>query len=270
MVISRLQLVTFWVLYTQKGHTTPKTFFANIASREPLAPAVLDLAAPHLPQNEVKKVLLSIFCDEARLKKSLTAQTRDIHLGKAMPAFATPFGASVLSCGFPGCSTKFYSADDLKKGVEVAGNGIRTRRAKHFADVFGIPGEFQSQTGLPDPTMAPKAPSSYHNTLHMSTARAWSRLPLPKKKAILSAIPSAALDSFIVDVSIQLCATSHRGNIYSSTIDEEVRTLLPSFFEALRIASERDGLEDRSGAAYVHDWTKNKIVEKMEYELGLR
>ncbi|KAL8887367.1 MAG: hypothetical protein Q9215_005054 [Flavoplaca cf. flavocitrina] len=269
MVISRLQLVTFWVLYTQKGHTTPKTFFANIASREPLAPAVLDPAAPHLPQNEVKNVLLSIFCDEARLKKSLTAQTRDLHLGRAMPPFATSFGASVLSCGFPGCSTKFYSADDLKKGVEAAGNGIRTRRAQHFADVFGIPGEFQSQTGLPDPTLAPKAPSSYHNTLHMSIARAWSRLPVNKKKAIFSATESATLDSFIVDVRIQLCATSHRGNIYSSTIDEEVRTLLPSFFKALRVASEREGLEDRSGAAYVHDWTKNKIVEKMGYELGL-
>ncbi|KAL9024937.1 MAG: hypothetical protein Q9180_007769 [Flavoplaca navasiana] len=97
----------------------------------------------------------------------------------------------------------------------------------------------------------------------MSIARAWSRLPLAKKKAILSATASAALDSFTVDVRIQLCATSHRGNIYSSTIDEEVRTLLPSFFEALRVASEKDGLEDRSGAAYVHDWTKNKIVEKM-------
>lgn len=80
-VMSRLQLVTFWVLYTQKAHTTPKTFFANIASREPLAPAVLDPAAPHLPQNEVKKVLLSIFCDKARLKEHLTARTQDIHLG---------------------------------------------------------------------------------------------------------------------------------------------------------------------------------------------
>lgn len=101
-VISRLQLVTFWVLYTQKGHTTPKTFFANIASREPLAPAVLDPAAPYLPQDEVKKVLLSIFCDKRQLRAKLACRTKDIHLGKAMPPFATPFGASVLSCGFPG------------------------------------------------------------------------------------------------------------------------------------------------------------------------
>lgn len=54
-----------------------------------------------------------------------------------MPPFATPFGASVLSCGFPGCGTEFYSPDDLQKGVEAAANGIRTRRANHFAAVFG-------------------------------------------------------------------------------------------------------------------------------------
>lgn len=81
---------------------------------------------------------------------------------------------------------------------------------------------------------------------------------------------NSAIDSFVVDVRIELCATSHRGNIYSATIDDEVRTLLPSFWEALKIASERMRLDDRSGAAYVHDWTKNKIVAKMEYELGIR
>ncbi|KAI4257698.1 MAG: hypothetical protein L6R42_005493 [Xanthoria sp. 1 TBL-2021] len=271
-VISRLQLVTFWVLYTQKGHTTPKTFFATIASREPLAPAVLDPAAPHLPQNEVKKVLLSIFCDKARPRDSLTAHMQDIHLGYAMPPFATPFGASVLSCGFPGCGTEFYSPNDIQKGVEAAANGIHTRRANHFAAVFGIPGKFQSLTGLPDPTLAPKAPSSYHNTLHISIARAWSQLSLGKKEAIIRSAKgdnnNSAIDSFVVDVRIELCATSHRGDIYSATIDDEVRRLLPSFWEVLKIASERMGLDDRSGAAYVHDWTKNKIVAKMEYELG--
>lgn len=54
-----------------------------------------------------------------------------------MPPFATPFGASVLSCGFPGCGTEFYSPNDIQKGVEAAANGIRTRRANHFAAVFG-------------------------------------------------------------------------------------------------------------------------------------
>ncbi|KAI4194622.1 MAG: hypothetical protein LQ350_007677 [Teloschistes chrysophthalmus] len=268
-VVSRLQLIIFWALYTQKGHTTPKTFFTNIASREPLGLAVLDPTAP-LPQDEVKAVLMSIFCDTARLKK-------DAHLGRVMPRFATPFGASVLRCDFPSCNVVFYNPDDLVNGVEAAANGIRARRAEHFAEVFGIPGAFQSQTGLPDPTSAPKAPTSYHNTLHISTARAWSRLPFDKKIAIIISGPSYPggrtghniTASFVADVRHEICKHSHRGNIYSATIDEEVRNLLPSFLDALKVASKKMGLEDCTGAAYVHDFTKNTIVGKMEYELGL-
>ncbi|KAL8779387.1 MAG: hypothetical protein Q9194_001484, partial [Teloschistes cf. exilis] len=260
-VVSRLQLVTFWALYTQKGHTTPKTFFTNIASREPLGLAVLDPAAP-LPEHMVKAVLMSIFCDTARLNK-------DMHLGRVMPPFATPFGASVLRCGFPDCNFVFYHHDP---NPEVAANGIRARRAKHFAKVYGIPGAFQSQTGLPDQTSAPKAPTSYHNTLHISTARAWSRLPFDQKKAIIHSGPLYAggktnhyiVASFVADVRREICDHSHRGNIYSATIDEEVRNLLPSFLDALKVASEKMGLDDCTGAAYVHDFTKNTIVGKME------
>ncbi|KAL9582855.1 MAG: hypothetical protein Q9212_003054 [Teloschistes hypoglaucus] len=268
-VVSRLQLITFWALYTQKGHTTPKTFFSNIASREPLGLAVLDPAAP-LPQDEVKAVLMSIFCDTARLKK-------DAHLGRVMPPFATPFGASVLRCGFPSCNAVFYSPADLENGVEAAANGIRARRAEHFAEVFGIPGAFHSQTGLPDPTSAPKAPTSYHITLHISTARAWSRLPFDHKQAIIISGPSYPggrtghniTASFVADVRQEICKHSHRGNIYSATIDEDVRGLLPSFLDALKVASKKMGMDDCTGAAYVHDFTKNTIVGKMEYELGL-
>ncbi|KAL8766869.1 MAG: hypothetical protein Q9209_006465 [Squamulea sp. 1 TL-2023] len=267
-VVSRLQLVIFWALYTQQGHTTPKTFFANIASREPLAPAVLDPTAA-LPQGEVKTVLISIFCDKAHLRKNMTARMRDIHFGEAMPPFASPYGASVLRCGFPGCHAEFGSKDDLyNNGVEAAGHTIRTRRAKHFAEVFGIPGVFNSQTGLPEKTQAPKAPTSYHITLHISTARAWSHLEVEQKETIVSG-DDLAITSFAAAVRHELCANSHRGNIYSATVDAEVRSVLPSFLEALKVASEKMGLEDRSGVAYVHDWTKNTIMGKMAYELGL-
>ncbi|KAI4217871.1 MAG: hypothetical protein L6R36_009234 [Xanthoria steineri] len=82
----------------------------------------------------------------------------------------------------------------------------------YFVSFIWIPGQFQSQTGLPDPTLAPEAPSSYHNTLHISIARAWSRLPLGKKEAIISSAQrhgnDNAINSFIVDVRIELCATS--------------------------------------------------------------
>ncbi|KAL8929142.1 MAG: hypothetical protein Q9172_000577 [Xanthocarpia lactea] len=274
-VASRLQLIIFWAIYTQKGHTTPKTFFANIRSREPLAPAVLDPTAT-LPQDEVNEVLRSIFYDKARLERNLSGRTQKLHLGKEMPPFATPFGASVLRCTFPECNIDFYSPDDLKAGAVAAANGIRARRAEHLAEVFGIPGAFQSQTGLPDPTLPPKAPTSYHNTLHISIARAWSRLSLDRKKVVISTDPQYpggrndhdVVASFVASVRHQLCASSHRGNIYSATIDDEVRSLLPSFLHALKVASDRMGLDDRSGAAYVHDWTRNTIIGKMEYELS--
>ncbi|KAL8692930.1 MAG: hypothetical protein Q9218_002131 [Villophora microphyllina] len=269
-VASRLQLVIFWALYTQKGHATPKTFFTNIASREPLGLAVLDptvqlgasLPDSTCPPDEVKAILMSIFLDKARLKK-------DTHLGEVMPPFATPFGASVLRCGFPNCNAHFYCPNvHIKQGAEAAANSIRTRRAEHLAEVFGIPGAFQSQTGLPDPTLAPKAPTSYHNTLHISTARAWSRLPLDSKKAIIRSDHDTT-GQFVADVRHEVCDYNHRGNIYSSTIDDHVRSLLPNFLDALRVASKKMGLDDCSGAAYVHDFTKNTIVGKMEYELAL-
>ncbi|KAL8798729.1 MAG: hypothetical protein Q9182_006444 [Xanthomendoza sp. 2 TL-2023] len=278
-ITSRLQLITFWALFTQKGHTTPKTFFANITAREPLAPAVLDPTAV-LPQDEVKKIMLSLFCDKVRLRNTLPTESKLSHLGTSMPPFASPFGASVLRCTFPSCGFEFFAHDDLKnkdKPEETAAHGIRIRRAKHFAEIFGIPGAFNSQTGLPDPTLAPKAPTSYHNTLHISTARAWSRLSLDRKRAVISGAgpyPGAgashdAIHAFTADVRHELCTNSHRGNIYSATIEDEVRSLLPSFLEALRVASKKAGLEDQSGAAYVHDWTKNTIIGKMEYELAL-
>ncbi|KAI4247178.1 MAG: hypothetical protein L6R40_001521 [Gallowayella cf. fulva] len=275
-MVSRIQLVTFWALFTQKGHTTAKTFFANITAREPLATACLDPRAI-LPQDEVRKVLMSIFCDKARLLKNLTTGSQEDHLGTVMPPFASPFGASVLRCGFPGCSVDFFSPNNLnKKGAEeTAARGIRMRRAEHFARVYGIPGAFDSQTGLPDLTLAPKAPTSYHNTLHISTARAWSRLTLDQKQGIISGSqdPRAssnhdAIVSFVADVRHELCANSRWGNIYSATIDDEVRTILPSFFEALSVASDKMGL-NKSGVEYVHDWTENTIVRKMKYELGL-
>jgi len=39
--------------------------------------------------------------------------------------------------------------------------------------------------------------------------------------------------------------------------------LLPSFSEALRVAGKGDGV------GYVHDWTKNGLGEKIEWELEL-
>ena len=259
---ARVQLVIFWALYTQKGHTTPKTFFAKIKSREPLALAILDPKAT-VPQQAVEEILRSVFCPDTHIRAS-----QDAHLSKFMPPFVTPFGPSVLKCGLPSCPVVFYSKDD--GGAEAAADGIRARRAKHFQDVYGSDPAFDSQTGLPDPTKAPKAPTSYHNTLHISTARTWSTLDYDRKQAVARGVSKdddPAVEAFVRDTQLEICARNHRGNIYSATIEAEVRTILPSFLDALRVAIEKTGLED--WLSYVHDWRKNTIVDKMEYELSL-
>jgi len=258
---SRIQLLTFWALYMQNGHTMPKTFFANTKSREPLAPAILDPTGT-VPQKAIVEVLMSIFCP---VKASQNA-----HLSNVMPPFASPFGASVLRCGIPGCSFEFLSKEENKHGAKIARQTIRARRAEHLSKFYGSGPSYTSQTGLPDPTSAPKAPASYHNTLHISTARVWSRLVYSQKQAVSecnSAHNDSAVANFAQDVRLEICAKSHRGNIYSATIDDEVRTVLPSFLVALRTASRHAGLEDKTGLSYLHDWTKNTIVSKMEYEL---
>ena len=265
-VTDRIQLIIFWVLFRQKGHTTPKTFFETIKRQEPLASAVLDPTVS-LSSNIVRGILTSIFCPAPQ-----TQGPDNPHLGSAIPHFASPFGPSVIHCSQPGCAVQFYSSTDLNADSDVT-DQIRDRRAKHFNEVYGINGAFNSLRGLPEPTQAPDAPSSYHNTLHISTARVWSRLDYEHKKAIAESntteTGNPALMAFVKDVRIEIAERSHRGNIYSASIDAEVRAVLPSLLEALRVASGKMGLEDGSGLGYVYDWSKNKIKWKMEYELSL-
>ncbi len=266
-IAHNIQLIIFWLLYTQKGHTTPKTFFATLKAREPLAPAILDPTAT-VPSQAVNEVLLSIFCP----KRQIQEDTNDPHLSNSLPPFASPFGPSVIHCGTPGCTVQFYSKSNLEPGVDAA-EQIRDRRAKHFKEIYGVADTFDSLRGLPEPTHAPKAPSSYHHTLHISTARVWSRLDPKRKEAIVKGIPNKDnpdVIAFLKDVRVEIAEKSHRGNIYSPTIESEVRTILPSLLEALKVASGKMGLEDKSGLAYVYDWEKNRVEMKLEYELSLQ
>ena len=262
--IERIQLVVFWALYTQ-GHSKPKTFFANLKLREPLAVVILDTLAK-VPVQPVRETLLSIFCPGKR-----TEEVFVLHDTGPITPFVSPYGPSVLQCGQPGCGARFYNHTDARK--ENMHLIIREGRAKHLSDVFGVEARFASQTGLPENTIAPKAPSSHHNTLHISTARTWARLDRPRRREVMDAIENGHEDvvkSFILDVRHELCARSHRGNIYSARIDSEVREVLPSFIAALRTASRKAGLEEhQGGVTFEHDWTQNTIIWKMEYELGL-
>ena len=264
-----IQLIIFWLLYTQKGHTTPKTFFATIKAREPLAPAILDPTAT-IPNQAVSSELLSIFCPARQIHEE---DTNNPHLTNSLPPFASPFGPSVIHCGTPGCTVQFHIPSSLNPDLDPSSQ-IRDRRAKHFKEIYGVANTFNSLRGLPEPTHAPNPPSSYHHTLHISTARVWSRLDRERKEGIIEGISNNDKDNsdvvaFVKDVCIEIAGKSHRGNIYSSTMEMEVRGILPSLIEALQVASGKLGLEDRSGVAYVYDWEGNRVERKLGYELSL-
>ena len=282
--IERVQIIVFWALFTQKSHTTPKTFFANLKLREPLASTVLDTLSPLLKQ-AVSEVLLSIFCTSRKDRVFV------IHNTGAVPPFVSPYGPSVLQCGHPGCGVKFY--DPAKANKEILQQTVREGRAKHLAEAFKADNTFNgSQTGLPDATAAPKAPSSFHITLHISTARTWHRLDQHRRRKVMHAIEdgsdSTALTKFIGDVCYEVCAKSHRGesylsrplktitnrfylgNIYSHNLTDDIRNVLPSFAKALKTASVKLGLKDSTGVGFEHDWTQNTVAWKLEYELGLQ
>ncbi|KAG8534022.1 uncharacterized protein KY384_000864 [Bacidia gigantensis] len=251
-VVNRIQLITFYALFTQKAHTTPKTFFRITAPKEPLAHAALDTTTPNLPSAAVASVLLSIFTQEKRSDPAFI-----LHDEGAMVPF-----------------------------TEKA-NALRERRAKHLTDVFRANKDFVSQTGLPENTIAPSPPTSSHNNLHISTARAWARLDARQRGMIIVAVDRAdgggdggdggdgggkereALENFVTNVMVEICATSRRGDVYDSRVEGHVRAVLPSFVEALKRASSRKGMEDVSGVAFEFVWTDNTILWKMVYELGL-
>lgn len=262
----RLQAVTFWALFNQRGHTTPKYFFSTMKTQQPLAPAILNPTTT-IPISAVHEVLNSIFCPFMKLNSAQQA-----HMNAEMPPFVSPFGPSVLHCGTPNCGHDFYTDKHLEAGFEAMALVVRANRAKHLREIYAVRHELRNDTGLPEPTAAPKAPVSYHNTMHISTARTWSQLPYERRQAIANAMSGGddtPIAEFTRDVRLETCANSKRGNIYSSTIETEVRQVLPSLLVALQVASNQAGLADKSGLGYVYDWNLNRMQAKVEWELSL-
>ncbi|KAI4202592.1 MAG: hypothetical protein LQ346_001952 [Caloplaca aetnensis] len=266
----RLQLVIFWAIFTQKEHVTAKGFFHRLLLREALAATVLDPTSWLPDEQLIQSTLRSIFIAEGQA-------TDAAHEGP--PPFVTPFGPSVISCGKAQCAKLFYDPD---KPETLHPDLVRKRRAEHLNSVFQ-PGSF-NDTGLPDPVNEPDRPNSTHYTLHMSVVKVWSALPRSRKEAGSDSliqrsgaaevskedlINGEAVAEFVTRAREHICAESHRGNVYHSDLEREVRELLPSFLEALRVASEKCGLEDTSGLSYIHDWTSNKLADKITYELSL-
>lgn len=54
-----------------------------------------------------------------------------------------------------------------------------------------------------------------------------------------------AIEAFVTAVRSETCAGNGRGDIYQAGIEDEIREVLPSFFEALTVAG--------GGVGYVHD-----------------
>ena len=292
-MVERLQIVVFWALYTQKGHTSPKTFFHTIQLKEPLASVAL-APTTKLSEAAVHETLLSIFLPSVQY-------TRSSHSVDFTPPFVSPYGASILECGEPLCPVKFYT--DLDP-TSLNPAKVRARRAEHLKEIFGVDAEFHtSPTGLPEPTLAPVAPISAHANLHMSVVRVWSSLNRttsddshpdgvhdPSKNPNISSLPSRAptlsniqlpskeeimsgaehaITAFVNEVQLEICERNHRGNIYHAGFQYTIRSVLPSFFLALRVASQKLQLEDGSGLRFVHDRERATVAAKIEWELGL-
>ncbi|KAB8291784.1 hypothetical protein EYC80_006579 [Monilinia laxa] len=61
-MMSRIQVLAFWLVYYQLAHTSTKTYFAQLWSKEPLAILLLDTKAV-VPENIYSEILLSIFIE---------------------------------------------------------------------------------------------------------------------------------------------------------------------------------------------------------------
>jgi hypothetical protein len=271
-IMPRIQLLSFWLVYFQRGHTSAKTFFINLRTNQPLAATVLNPTSD-LPWSVVSQVLLSPFRNKAEF---LNEQVARAHADGTVP-FQTPYGASVLGCGTPGCSQSFFPSQLQGDGVKWTPkdlDGMRQARAKHLIDAFGISKTFQeNQTGLPESTSMPAAPTSTHTAMHISIARTWALLTVDERRAVVSAFniesPGPKVVEFVTAARKEICGSSRRGDIYYARIGEEILDLLPSFFQVLREALVMQEQTTEDIAVFQHKFENNTIEWKMKYEIAV-
>ncbi|KAJ4990277.1 hypothetical protein SVAN01_04159 [Stagonosporopsis vannaccii] len=263
----KLQLLLFWLLFSQRGHCTAQTFFTRIIHDCPLAAAVLSPTLA-VPPSEHKNTLLSIF---ATHNAPLIDPTQAAAHHTVIP-FANPFGASVLRCGVPSCAHPFIDPSTLH-GERIPGaaiEAIRRARAAHLIAVFGIRGRFEaSATGLPERTAsaAGQPPASVHSNMHITIARAWSEQMPDARRAIVEG--GVARLAFVQGVQRKLCVEG-RGNVFNAQMEQDVDALLPSFFAVLADALRAAGKSGEDVAVFEHDFTQNNMMEKVVGELMMR
>ncbi|KAF1927970.1 uncharacterized protein M421DRAFT_421171 [Didymella exigua CBS 183.55] len=261
-IMHKIQILLFWLLFTQRGHCTAQTFFNLTTHSEPLAPAVLD---PKLsvPVSSHQHILLSIF---AQHNAALINPTQAESHNTLIP-FANPFGASVLRCGVPSCAQPFCDAMSLDSQAitpEIA-TAVRKARTKHLVNVFGIRGRFErSDTGLPERAAVGHPPTSIHTNMHASIVREWVERDQDARRAIVRG--GAVRVEFVKDVRKRLCSKG-RGDIFNAQIERDTEALLPNFFEALAAALRGQSKSGEDVALYEHNFEMNRLQDKIEYEL---
>jgi hypothetical protein len=270
----KAQVLLFWLLHTQSSPCTAQTFFTRISQDEPLAAAVLDPTLT-IPESELHNLLLSPFAHTNT--SPIDPQAAGSHTGPI--PFRNPFGASVLQCGSPTCGMPFLPAQSVEKLKAQLASGdeidvetldaIRRSRAQHLISVFGLKSRFEkSQTGLPErreKTLAP--PSSMHTSLHVGVVRTWVEQSIEQRRRIVSDSETDRED-FVVKVCKAICEAG-RGNVFGSGLEDNVRAVLPSFFEVLGRAVEMKGDRDIKGelAAYVHVFEGNGVGSRVRWEV---
>ncbi|KAF2146774.1 uncharacterized protein K452DRAFT_282973 [Aplosporella prunicola CBS 121167] len=261
-IMPRVQLLLFWLIYHQKGHTSAKTFFHKLQNEQPLAPSVLSINTP-LSTSAIEPTLLSIFRQhDASDHPTTIANDGNIHATAVVP-FATPFGPSVLHCGI--CGEPFAPVSTTSSTpltVDFLAN-LRAARATHLRAAFA---GGTSSTGLPEPTLTPAPPSSTHCNLHVSVARAWAALSVETRDAAREDGSDAQV--IFVQSAVKEICSSRRGDVFQPRLDDKVRELLPSFWDVLRVAAKFEGKEDWVEVEV--DFALNKVEEKVKWEIKAR
>lgn len=282
-VTQHIQLIVPWFLSNGGNQTSTEEFFLNARLNEPLGAAALTPKAP-LPEFALRNMLPSIFGYQPHSR-------RPCHLRDFNVPFVSPYGPSVLQCGEPSCRIKFYSELDL---TSVQPSALRKRRTEHLKEAYGTSAELHAENTLPWRKSTPIHPTSTNYNLHKSIAFVWSRLNrtvdsspplapsfapfrhvqafLPSKEEILKG-DTEALTMFVDEVHFQICGHDARGDIFQE-VETKIRQVLPSFWNALRVASAKFELaqygDDGSGVTFVHDWTGGSMFEaRIGYELSL-
>lgn len=289
-MMPRIQVLAFWLVYYQFAHTSAKTYFAQLRAKEPLAVILLDTKAT-VPENVVTERLLGIFIESNPEFKNKDIYTS--HANIVIP-FANPFGASILHCGAPGCDVSFLPDEvslkqiadgDVKWGPKLL-DQVRIKRCEHLIDVFGVlgkPGKVveRSETGLPGVTKTPDRPIEVHTCMHIGIARTWAKMSRKDKRYLAGAIRSSwrgegdkedeqVIDEFVVAARKYICGVG-RGNIYSKSLERDIREVLPGFLEVLKLGLVMEGKEegDADVSLYEFDFAENRVEAKIRWEVDV-